>query len=71
VKNLTAKNLKLALWETLVAVKEGTTKSDDANAVAAQAREILRTIKVQAAISSQSQRPIPADVLAFAENQQD
>jgi hypothetical protein len=38
-----------------------------ADAVAAQAREILRTVKVQLLISGQTARPVPAEVVEFSE----
>lgn len=44
---LTADNLRSALWETLQAVKAKKIKPNEANAVAAQSREIMRTVKMQ------------------------
>jgi hypothetical protein len=38
-----------------------------ADAVAAQAREILRTIRVQLQISGQTNRPVPVEVIDFSE----
>ena len=67
VKDLNASNLKGALWETLNAIKEGTVQPAQGDAVAAQAREILRTVKVQLQVTNQSKRSVPADVIAFAE----
>lgn len=67
VKELNASNLKGALWETLNAIKEGTVQPAQGDAVAAQAREILRTVKVQLQVTNQSKRSVPADVIAFAE----
>lgn len=46
-----AAQLKEALWETLQAVKEGTVTPTVANSVATQAREILRTVKLELSIS--------------------
>jgi hypothetical protein len=37
------------------------------DAIASQAREILRTIKVQLQIVGQSKRTVPVDVIEFAE----
>lgn len=65
--DLTAANLKSALWETLNAVKDGNKQPAEADAIASQAREILRTIKVQLQIVAQSKRSVPADVIIFAE----
>jgi hypothetical protein len=67
--NLTANNLKNTLWEVLTQVKEGKMDCGQADAIASQAREILRTTKVQLQISHQSKRPVPVDVLNFNENQ--
>jgi hypothetical protein len=38
-----------------------------ADAVASQAREILRTVKVQLQISGQTNRPVPVEVIEFSE----
>ncbi len=37
------------------------------DAIASQAREILRTIKVQLQICAQAKRNVPTDVIDFAE----
>ena len=66
-KELNATNLKSALWETLNAIKDGTVQPAQGDAVVAQAREILRTVKVQLQVTNQSKRSVPADVIAFAE----
>lgn len=65
--NLTAINLKNALWETLQAIKADTMQPNQGDAIAAQAREILRTVKVQLQISQQSKRSIPVEIIEFAE----
>ena len=67
IKELNATNLKSALWETLNAIKDGVVQPAQGDAVAAQAREILRTVKVQLQVTNQSKRSVPADVIAFAE----
>jgi len=67
--SLTAANLKNALWETLTAVKDGTMQPGQGDAVASQAREIIRTTNTQLRIAQQSKRTVPADVISFAENQ--
>lgn len=64
---LTATNLKTALWETLTSVKDGSMQPSQADAVAAQAREILRTVKTQLQVSQQSKRSVPADLITFSE----
>lgn len=63
---LTATNLKNALWETLQDIKTGTVQPGQGDAIASQAREILRTVKVQLQVTNQSKRSVPADVIAFA-----
>jgi len=64
---LTANNLKNTLWSTLNQVKAKKMLPGHADAVAAQAREILRTVKVQLLISGQTARPVPAEVVEFSE----
>lgn len=66
-KELNATNLKNALWETLQDIKAGTVQPGQGDAIASQAREILRTVKVQLQVTNQSKRSVPADVIAFAE----
>lgn len=66
-KELNATNLKNALWETLNDIKAGTIQPGQGDAIASQAREILRTVKVQLQVTNQSKRSVPADVIAFAE----
>lgn len=67
MSDLTATNLKQALWETLDNVKSGKIQPSDADAVATQAREILRTTNTQLRIAQQSKRSIPAEVISFSE----
>jgi hypothetical protein len=64
---LTASSLKEALWNTLNQVKSKKILPGHADAVAAQAREILRTVKVQLMVSGQTNRPVPAEVVEFSE----
>ena len=64
---LSAENLKDSLWDTLEQVKVGTMQPGQADSVATQAREILRTTNTQLRIFHQAKRPISADVIAFAE----
>lgn len=66
-KELNATNLKTALWETLNAVKDGTMQAGNADAVASQAREILRTVKVQLQVTQAAKRSVPLDIVNFAE----
>jgi hypothetical protein len=66
-KELNASNLKSALWDTLNDIKAGVIQPGQGDAIAAQAREILRTVKVQLQVTSQSKRSVPSDVISFAE----
>ena len=68
MSDLTAKNLKEALWDTLKHVKDGTMQPMQADAIASQSREILRTVNTQLRISSQAKRDVSADVIKFAES---
>lgn len=65
---LTAENLKNALWDTLKCIKSGAIQPAQGDAIAAQAREILRTVKVQQAVSIQTKRNLPTEVINFAES---
>lgn len=67
MKELTATNLKNSLWETLQSIKEGKTQPAEGDAIASQAREILRTVKVQLQVVQQSKRVVPVEVINFAE----
>lgn len=64
-KKLTGDSLKNTLWETLNAVKEGKMDIHNADAIASQGREIVRTINTQLRISQQSKTPVSKDVLGF------
>lgn len=66
-KELNATNLKSALWETLNDIKGGVIQPGHGDAIASQAREILRTVKVQLQVANQTKRAVSADVIAFAE----
>lgn len=65
--DLSATALKGALWETLNRVKDDVMLPSQGDAIAAQAREILRTVKTQLQVCAQAKRPVPSDVIAFAE----
>lgn len=67
MEKLTATNLKNALWETLNQVKEGKIDAGQADSVASQAREILRTTKTQLEISKLTKRDLPVEVINFSE----
>jgi hypothetical protein len=66
--NLTAINLKKVLWDTINKVKDNSMTAGNADAVACQAREILRTVRTQLMVSSQSGRSIPTEVIEFSES---
>ncbi len=63
---LDAINLKAALWDTLQDVKTGKITAGSGDAIAAQAREILRTVRTQLAIFSQSGNAVAAELIDFA-----
>lgn len=67
---LSATNLKTILWETLQEVRSGKMEAGQADAIASQAREILRTTTVQLKVASQTNRVVSKDVIEFAENTQ-
>ena len=66
-KELTAVNLKGELWGTLNELRASKIQPGQADAIASQAREILRTVKVQLQVTQQAKRSVPADVITFAE----
>ena len=67
IRPLTASSLKDILWETLNDVKTEQMLPNRADAVAAQSREILRTIKTQMQIAGQSKRGLPQEIIDFSE----
>ena len=68
-KTLNATNLKDALWETLQHLKENEITCGQADAIASQAREILRTTNTQLRISQQTKRNVPTSVIDFSEQE--
>lgn len=66
-EKLSAVALKDVLWETLNEIKSDSMLPAQGDAIAAQAREILRTVKVQLQIVGQSKRSVPLEVIEFAE----
>lgn len=64
---LSAVNLKNALWETLNEIKSDKMQASQGDAIASQAREILRTVKVQLQIAAHTKRSVPVEVINFAE----
>lgn len=65
---LTATNLKNILWDTLLNVQTGKMDAGQADAIAGQAREIIRTTSLQLKVAAQTNRVVSKDVIAFAEN---
>lgn len=65
--DLTASNLKAQLWDTLKELRSGAIQPGAGDAVAAQAREILRTIRTQLMVTSQAKRSVPVEVISFSE----
>lgn len=68
MEKLNAKSLKDALWSTLNELRENTCEAGKADAIASQAREILRTVNTQLKINSQSRTPVSGDVISFGDN---
>jgi hypothetical protein len=67
IRPLTASSLKDVLWETLTDLKQENMAPNRADAIAAQSREILRTIKTQMQIAGQAKRAIPQEIVDFSE----
>lgn len=67
IRPLTASSLKDILWETLTDLKHENIMPNRADAIAAQSREILRTIKVQLQVAGQAKRGVPQDIIEFSE----
>jgi hypothetical protein len=66
-EELTAENLKSALWEALKQVRDDKMDAGRADAIACQAREILRTTNTQLRIFQQAKRPVSPKVIEFGE----
>ncbi len=67
IRPLTAGSLKDILWETLTDLKHDNIMPNRADSIAAQSREILRTIKVQLQVAGQAKRGVPQDIIDFSE----
>lgn len=67
IRPLTASSLKDILWETLNDVKTEQMLPNRADAIAAQSREILRTIKTQLQVAGQAKRGVPQEIIEFSE----
>ena len=55
------------LWETLTDLRHENILPNRADAIAAQSREILRTIKTQLQVAGQAKRGVPAEIIRFSE----
>ena len=64
---LKASALKDVLWETLIDLRGNQMPANRADAIAAQAREILRTVKTQLQVTNAAKRPVPMGIVEFAE----
>lgn len=64
---LSAVNLKNALWETLQSIKSDDMLPAQGDAIASQAREILRTVKTQLQVCQQGKRNVPTEIIDFVE----
>lgn len=60
--------MKNVLWETLIDLRHEQIMPNRADAIAAQSREILRTIKTQLQVAGQAKRGVPQEIIDFAEN---
>jgi hypothetical protein len=67
IRPLTASSLKDILWETLNDVRTEQMMPNRADAIAAQSREILRTIKTQLQVAGQAKRGVPPELIEFSE----
>ncbi len=67
-KQLSANNLKQVLWETLQGIQDKSVAPAEADSIATQAREILRTTNVQLQIAKQTKRDVTAEVILFSES---
>lgn len=65
---LKASALKDILWETLNDLRSNQLPANRADAIASQAREILRTVKTQLQVTNAAKRPVPTDIVTFAES---
>ena len=65
-KKLNAESLKESLWDTLLELRGGTLQPAVADAIASQAREILRTGKLQLAVAKQTGHTVPEGLQRFA-----
>jgi len=63
---LDAIELKRTLWATLQGIRAGEVTPQSADAIACQAREILRCVKTQLAIFQQANETVSKELVDFA-----
>ena len=68
IRPLSASGLKEVLWETLIDLRHENIMPNRADAIAAQSREILRTVKTQLQVAGQAKRGVPEEIIKFAES---
>lgn len=71
METLNAGTLKNQLWETLHDIKSGQMDAAKGDAIASQAREILRTIKTQMHIIDKAHVEVSNELKSFALNTKD
>ena len=65
-QRVTAPALKDALWDTMTELRENKIDPAVADSIASQAREIIRTSRLQLNISRQAKVDVPQELLTFA-----
>lgn len=63
---LTAKALKTTLWDTIVDLREKKIDPGYADAIASQAREVVRVVREQRMIANSAGLAVPDEVIEFA-----
>jgi hypothetical protein len=66
METLNAVTLKKSLWETLNRIKSNELDAAKGDAIASQAREILRTTNTQLKIVSMSKQELSEELIGFA-----
>lgn len=66
MRKLNAVTLKDELWDTLLSIKNGSLEAAKGDAVASQAREILRTTNTQLRIMDKARMDISKEMQDFA-----
>lgn len=66
MKTLNAVTLKDSLWSTLNQIKDGELEASKGDAIASQAREILRTVRTQVVILDKAHTDITKELVDFA-----